>query len=43
MPRVALNQPAPDFTLPDFSGNPFRLGDLRSKKIVLLVFNRTFA
>lgn len=43
MPRVALHQTAPDFTLPDFLGNPFRLGDLRSKKNVLLVFNRTFA
>jgi peroxiredoxin len=43
MPRVALNQTAPNFTLPDFSGNDFSLADLRGQKIVLLVFNRTFA
>jgi peroxiredoxin len=42
MPRVALDQIAPDFSLPDFSGNPFRLSELRGEKIVLLVFNRTF-
>lgn len=43
MPRVALNQTAPNFTLPDFSGNDFSLADLSGQKIVLLVFNRTFA
>jgi peroxiredoxin len=43
MPRVSLNQPAPNFSLPDFSGNPFTLGDLKEQKNVLLVFNRTFA
>lgn len=43
MPRVSLNQTAPNFTLPDFSGNDFSLADLRGQKIVLLVFNRTFA
>jgi len=42
MPRVALNQTAPDFTLPDFTGKPFRLSNLRGRKNVLLVFNRTF-
>ena len=42
MPRVALDQPAPDFSLPDFAGKAFRLSDLRGKKNVLLVFNRTF-
>jgi len=42
MPRVSLNQTAPDFTLSDFSGNPFSLSDLKGQKIVLLVFNRTF-
>jgi peroxiredoxin len=42
MPRVALDQPAPDFSLPDFAGNTFRLSDLRGKKNVLLVFNRGF-
>jgi peroxiredoxin len=43
MPRIALNQTAPDFSLPDFSGKPFCLTDLRGQKSVLLVFNRTFA
>jgi peroxiredoxin len=42
MPRVALDQPAPDFSLPDFNGNVVRLSDFRGKKNVLLVFNRTF-
>ena len=42
MPRVALNQPAPDFSLPDFAGNMFCLSDLRGRKNVLLVFNRGF-
>lgn len=43
MPRVSLNQPAPNFTLPEFSGKDFSLTDLRGQKNVLLVFNRTFA
>ena len=43
MPRVSLNQPAPDFSLPDFSGKTFRLTDFHGQKYVLLVFNRTFA
>ena len=43
MPRVALNVPAPDFTLPDLNGNPVSLSDFRGLKNVLLVFNRTFA
>jgi peroxiredoxin len=43
MPRVTLNQPAPDFDLPDFSGRPVRLSDFRGRKHVLLVFNRGFA
>jgi peroxiredoxin len=43
MPRVSLNQTAPDFSLPDFNGKPFQLIDLRGQKNVLLVFNRTFA
>ncbi len=42
MPRVSINQPAPDFSLPDFSGNTFRLKDFVGRKNVLLVFNRTF-
>ncbi len=43
MPRVSLNQTAPDFSLPDFNNRPFTLTSLRKKKNVLLVFNRTFA
>ncbi len=43
MPRVSLNQTAPDFSLPDFSGKPVRLADFYGQKNVLLVFNRTFA
>lgn len=42
MPRVSLNQPAPDFSLPDFAGKTFTLASLRGQKNVLLVFNRTF-
>ena len=42
MSRVSLNQIAPDFSLPDFTGKMVRLSDFRGKKNVLLVFNRTF-
>lgn len=42
MPGVSLNQAAPDFSLPDFSGNPISLSDYRDRKNVLLVFNRGF-
>ena len=42
MPRVALNQNAPDFTLADYRGKAVRLADFRGVKNVLLVFNRTF-
>jgi len=42
MPRVSLNQSAPDFSLPDFSGKPVHLTDFCGQKNVLLVFNRTF-
>jgi len=43
MPRVSLNQPAPNFSLPDFSGNMISLSDFHGRKNVLLVFNRGFA
>ena len=43
MPRVTLNQPAPDFELPDYAGHLFRLSDYLGKKNILLIFNRTFA
>jgi len=43
MPRVALDQMAPDFSLADYRGSMVSLSDFRGKKNVLLVFNRTFA
>lgn len=43
MSRVSIDTTAPDFTLPDFSGNQVSLSDFRDRKNVLLVFNRTFA
>jgi hypothetical protein len=42
MPRVAINAPAPEFSLPDFAGRPVSLSDFRGSKNVLLVFNRGF-
>jgi len=42
MSRVALNQPAPDFSLVDFNGQQVRLSDFKGQKNVLLVFNRGF-
>ena len=42
MPRVEINTPAPDFSLPDFRGQPVRLSDFRGKSPVVLVFNRGF-
>lgn len=42
MPRVALNTPAPDFTLEDFHGETIRLSDFEGQANVLLVFNRGF-
>ncbi len=43
MPRVSLNQTAPDFSLADYQGKMVSLSDFRGLKNVLLVFNRTFA
>ena len=42
MPRVSLNQNAPDFSLADYRGSIVSLADYRGRKNVLLVFNRTF-
>ena len=42
MSRVALNTPAPQFTLTDFQGREVRLTDFRGQANVLLVFNRGF-
>jgi peroxiredoxin len=41
MSKVALNTPAPDFELVDYSGELVRLSDFRGRN-VLLVFNRGF-
>jgi peroxiredoxin len=41
MPRVSLNTPAPEFELPDYTGEMVRLSSLHGRN-VLLVFNRTF-
>ena len=43
MPRVETDQRAPDFTLPDYKGNPVRLSDYFGDKNVLMVFNRGFS
>jgi peroxiredoxin len=42
MTQVPLHQPAPEFSLPDFSGSPVSLSDYRDRRNVLLVFNRGF-
>lgn len=42
MPKVALNAPAPDFSLTDFNGKPVRLADFQGQANVLIVFNRGF-
>jgi peroxiredoxin len=42
MPRVSLNQIAPNFSLADYRGSIVSLADYRGRKNVLLVFNRTF-
>lgn len=42
MPRVSLNQIAPDFSLADYTGQIVTLSDFWGKQNVLLVFNRTF-
>jgi peroxiredoxin len=43
MPRVSLDQVAPNFSLADYRGRAISLADFRGQKNVLLVFNRTFA
>jgi peroxiredoxin len=42
MPKVQLDTPAPEFTLPDFRGNRVSLSDFYGQKNVLVVFNRGF-
>ena len=38
--RLAVGDPAPDFTLPTFDGDTVTLSDYRGEKTVLLVFYR---
>jgi len=38
--RLQVGDPAPDFTLPAFEGDPVTLSDYRGEKTVLLVFYR---
>ena len=42
MPRVALNEPAPNFTLANSTGKRVSLSDYEGHKNILLVFNRGF-
>lgn len=38
MSKLNVNEPAPDFTLPDANGNDWRLADHRGKVVVLLFY-----
>jgi peroxiredoxin Q/BCP len=38
MPKLNLNSPAPEFSLPDGEGNQWRLSDHRGKVVVLLFY-----
>ena len=42
MPKVKIDQPAPDFTVIDFLGNSIHLRDFIDKSNPILVFNRGF-
>jgi peroxiredoxin len=42
MSKIALNKPAPDFTLNDFHGTPVKMSSFRGQSNLLLVFNRGF-
>jgi peroxiredoxin len=42
MPQVQIDKPSPQFTLKNFDGEPVSLSDYRSRKNVVLVFNRGF-
>ncbi len=39
---VQINADAPDFEMPDFRGVSIKLSDFKSRKNVMLVFNRGF-
>jgi peroxiredoxin len=40
--RVAVNSPAPEIEMLDYTGDRFQLSALKGKKRVLLIFNRGF-
>ena len=42
MPKVAIDQPAPEFKLKDYKGNTISLSQYRGKQTVVLIFNRGF-
>lgn len=43
MTDVALGKKAPDFTINDFNGQPYKLSEYRGKKHAVLAFLRGFA
>lgn len=43
MPKVAVDTPAPEFSLQDYHGQTVSLSDFKKQSNILLVFNRTFA
>ena len=43
MNDIGLGKQAPDFTINDFNGQPYKLSDYRGKKHVVLAFLRGFA
>lgn len=40
---IAIGKQAPDFTISDFTGKPYKLSDYHGKKHVVLAFLRGFA
>lgn len=42
MAVIAVNTPAPDFTLDDVNAHPVSLSDFQGEKPVILVLNRGF-
>jgi peroxiredoxin len=43
MPKVELNQKAPEFALADFTGRERKLSEWAGARNVVLVFNRGFS
>jgi peroxiredoxin Q/BCP len=40
MPELKIGDPAPEFTLPDETGNPVSLADFKGKRVVLFFYPR---